>query len=51
MAAKKVWGLGERICRNDFKRRWNLFRYLIQSVMGYVMEYGVEIWGWEKKWN
>jgi len=35
----------ERICRNDFKRRWNLFRYLVQS----VMEYGVEIWGWEKK--
>jgi len=38
-----VWGLGERICRNDFKRRWNLF--LVQS----VMEYGVEIWGWEEK--
>jgi len=40
LAAKKVWGLGERICRNDFRRRWNLFRYLIQN----VMEYGVEIW-------
>jgi len=39
MAAKKVWGLRKRICRNDFKRRWNLFRYLIQS----VMEYGTEI--------
>jgi len=45
MAAKKVWGLGERICRNDFKRRWNLFKYLVQSVMGY----GAEIWGWEEK--
>jgi len=21
MAVRKVWGLGERICRNDFKRR------------------------------
>jgi hypothetical protein len=41
----KVWSLGERICRNDFKRRGILFRYLVQS----VMEYGVEIWGWEEK--
>lgn len=40
-----MWDLGERICRNDFKRRWILFRYLVQS----VMEYGVEIWGWEEK--
>jgi len=45
LAAKRVWGLGERICRNDFKRRWNLFKYLVQS----VMEYEVEIWGWEEK--
>jgi len=45
LAARKVWGLGERLCRNDFKRRWYLFRYLVQS----VMEYGVEIWGWEEK--
>jgi len=44
MAPRKVWDLGERICRNDFKR-WTLFRYLVQS----VMEYGVEIWGWEEK--
>jgi len=41
MATKKVWGLGERIRRNDFKRRWNLFRYLVQS----IMEYGVESMG------
>jgi len=45
MAMKRVWGLGERICRNDFKRRWNLFKYLVQS----IIEYGVEIWGWEEK--
>lgn len=38
-----MWGLGERSCRKDFGRRWMLFRYLIKS----VMEYGVEIWGWE----
>jgi len=27
MAARKVWD--ERMCRNDFKRRWILFRYLV----------------------
>lgn len=45
MAANKVWGLGERICKNDFCRRWTLFRYLVQSTIAY----GVEIWGWEEK--
>jgi len=45
MVAKKIWDLGERICRNNFKKRWNLFRYLVQS----VIEYGAEIWGWEEK--
>lgn len=45
IAARKIWGLGERVCRNDFKRRWMLFRYLVESVMCY----GVEIWGWEEK--
>lgn len=44
MAAKKVWGLGERLCRDDFIRRV-LFKYLVQSVMGY----GMEIWGWEER--
>lgn len=44
-AAKIVWGLGERICRNDFNRRMMLFNYLVRS----VMEYGVEIWGWEEQ--
>ncbi|XP_020297358.1 uncharacterized protein LOC109861916 [Pseudomyrmex gracilis] len=45
IAANKVWGLGERICKNDFRRRWMLFRYLVIS----VMSYGVELWGWEEK--
>ena len=45
IAAKKVWGLGERICRDDFCRRWMLYKYLVQS----TMLYGVEIWGWEEK--
>ncbi|XP_011171243.2 uncharacterized protein LOC105203974 [Solenopsis invicta] len=47
IVARKVWGLGERIYRNDFKRRWILFKYLVQS----VMSYGVELWGWEEKDN
>lgn len=41
IAVKKVWGLGERICRNDFVRRWNLLylvyinKYLVQNVISY----------------
>lgn len=44
-AVRKVWGLAEKMCRDDFKRRWILFKYLVQSVMAY----GVEIWEWEEK--
>jgi len=42
MAVRKVWGLGERICRNDFKRRCS-------DIWFSVTEYGVEIWGWEEE--
>jgi len=42
---KKVWGLGERMCRNDLIRRWMLFKYLVQS----VISYGAELWGWEER--
>jgi len=45
LAANKVWGLGERICKKDFSRRWRLFSYLVESAMAY----GVEIWDWEEK--
>lgn len=45
MAAKKIWGLGERICKCNFGRRLCSFKYLMQS----VMEHGVEIWEWEEK--
>jgi len=30
--------------RNDFSRRWMLFKYLVQS-----MAYGMELWDWEEK--
>jgi len=39
MVARKVWDLGEKLCRNDFSKRWML--YLVQNVMAY----GVELWG------
>ncbi|XP_071582471.1 uncharacterized protein [Temnothorax nylanderi] len=45
IAANRVWGLGERLCKDDFSRRWTLFKYLVKS----VMEYGAEIWGWSEK--
>lgn len=39
--------ISNKICKDDFARRWMLFKYLVQS----VMEYEVEIWGWEEKKN
>lgn len=41
----KVWGLEERICKEDWKRRRMMFNYLVRS----VMDYGTEIWGWEER--
>jgi len=38
IAVRKVWELGERMCRNDLIRRWNLFKYLVQSVISYGVE-------------
>jgi len=29
IVTRKVWGLGERIFKDDFRRRMMLFRYLI----------------------
>jgi len=26
---RKVWGLGERLCKDDIIRRWMLFKYLV----------------------
>ena len=43
--AKKLWGLGENRCRNDFKRRKMLFNYLVKSVMAY----GCELWEWKER--
>jgi len=45
IVVRKVWGLGERMCRNDLIRRWNLFKYLVQS----IISYRVELWGGIKR--
>jgi len=41
---KKVWGLGERIFKDDFRGRMMLFRYLIMA----IIMYEAEIWGWRE---
>jgi len=40
----KIRVLGERICKDDFRRRLTLFKYLVESIMFYE----VEIWGRKK---
>ncbi|KAL7306932.1 hypothetical protein TKK_0001091 [Trichogramma kaykai] len=45
VAAKATWGLGERRCRVDYRRRMLLFKYLVQS----LMSYGAELWGWNEE--
>jgi len=42
IAVRKIWSLGEKMCRNNLIRRWNLFKYLVQS----VISYGIELWRW-----
>jgi len=43
---RKIWDLGERIFKDDFRRRMILFSYL---VMGVIMYGRAEIWGWRKR--
>lgn len=45
IAAKTTWGLGKHKCRNDFKRKKMLYKYLVKSVIAY----GCEIWGWKER--
>ena len=44
MKKKKVWGIGEKIFKDDFKRRMRLYDTLVAS----VLLYGVETWGWKE---
>ena len=42
----QVWGIGKRKFRGDWERRIKMFDWLVGSVLGY----GAEIWGW-KEWG
>ena len=39
----RIWSIGERLCREEWKKRMRLFEALVES----IMMYGVEIWGWK----
>lgn len=42
----QVWGIGKRRFRRNWKRRMELFDWLVGSVLGF----GAEVWGW-KEWE
>lgn len=42
----QVWGIGKRRFRGNWKRRMELFDWLVDSVLGF----GAEVWGW-KEWE
>ena len=42
----KIWSIGERLCKEEWKKRMRLFEALVES----IMMYGVEVWGW-KGWE
>jgi hypothetical protein len=39
-----VWGIGERKCGGDFRRRM----MMIESTVESILMYGAEIWGWKE---
>jgi len=41
IAMKRTWSIGERIFKEDFRRRMKMFEALVES----VALYGAEIWG------
>ncbi|XP_076482362.1 uncharacterized protein LOC143303987 [Bombus vancouverensis nearcticus] len=42
IATKKTWSVGERIFKQDYKRRMKMVRALVES----VALFGTEVWGW-----
>ena len=42
----RIWSIGEKLCREEWKKRMRLFEALVES----IMMYGVEIWGC-KEWE
>lgn len=42
---RQVWGIGKRRFAGDWARRI----WLYERLLGTVMEYGAEIWGWRER--
>ena len=42
IAMKKTWSVGERIFKQDYKRKMKMFGALVES----VAPFGAEVWGW-----
>ena len=42
IAMKKTWSVGERIFKQDYKRRMKMFGALVES----VALFGADVWGW-----
>ncbi|XP_024227618.2 uncharacterized protein LOC112213914, partial [Bombus impatiens] len=42
IAMKETWSVGERIFKQDYKRRMKMFGALVES----VALFGAEVWGW-----
>ncbi|KAM0724674.1 hypothetical protein ACS0PU_009058 [Formica fusca] len=42
---KLTWSIGERLFKDDYKRRMKMF----DALVGSVALYGAEIWGWKKE--
>ncbi|XP_025998026.2 trichohyalin-like [Solenopsis invicta] len=45
IAMKRTWSIGERIFKEDFRRRIKMF----EALVGSVALYGAEVWGWRDK--
>lgn len=45
IAMKLTWSIGERLFKDDYKRRMKMF----DTLVGSVALYGAKIWGWKKE--
>jgi len=45
IAMKQTWSIGERLFKEDYRRRMMMYNALVGS----VALYGAEIWGWKKE--
>jgi len=43
IAVRQIWSIGERMFKEDYKRRIKMFNALVES----VALYGAKIWGWK----